>query len=125
MADSNSQETTFPVQYEGEFVLTRSGSKDFGIICSMTGLPEGKIRLRAGKQADAKGDYGEKHIERPERLEQLKQNGYNNARDFVEDVAQHYETIHKGRGDGIILSKKGKIRDTTLFVALTPHEQGD
>ena len=81
--------------------------------------------MRTGKQADEKGDYGEMHIERPERLAQLRQNGYNNARDFVENVAQHYETIYKGRTNGIILLKKGENRDTTLFVSLTPHEQGN
>ena len=127
MPDNSKQETETicPVKYEGEFVLTRSGSINFGTIKTETGLTEGKIRLRTGKQADEKGDYGEKHIERPDRLAQLRQNGYTNARDFVEDVAQHYEAIHKGRGSGIILSKKGEKRDTTLFVALTPHEKGN
>jgi hypothetical protein len=127
MTNGNKQEmeNKLPVQYEGEYVLTRNGSKDFGEITTETGLPEGKIRLRTGKQADEKGDFGEKHIERPERLAQLRQNGYTNARDFVEDVAQNYQTIHKGRDKGIILSKKGEIRDTTLFIALTPSEHGD
>ena len=107
-----------PVQHDGEFVLTSDGSKDFGEITVETGLLPGKIRLRRGLQADERGDYGEKHIERPERLSQLKQNGYNNARDFVQDVAQNYEAIYKGRGNGLILSKRGKERDTTLFVEL-------
>jgi len=114
-----------PVQHDGEFVLTRDGSRDFGEIKAETGLIEGKIRLRTGIQADTRGDYGEKHIERPERLIQLQQHGYNNARDFVEDVAGNYEGVYKGRGNGIILSKKGGKRDTTLFVELTPCEQGD
>jgi len=112
-----------PVQHDGEFVLTADGSRDFGEIKAETGLKEGKIRLRTGIQADERGDYGEKHIERPERLVQLKQNGYNNARDFVEDVASNYEAIYKGRGNGLILSKKGEKRDTTLFVELTPCDQ--
>jgi len=114
-----------PVQHDGEFVLTCDGSRDFGEIKAETGLIEGKIRLRTGVQADKRGDYGEKHIERPERLIQLKQNGYNNARDFVEDVAGNYEAIYKGRGNGLILSKKGKMRDTTLFVELTSCDQND
>jgi len=114
-----------PVQHDGEFVLTCDGSRDFGEIKAETGLIEGKIRLRTGVQADKRGDYGEKHIERPERLIQLKQNGYNNARDFVEDVARNYEAIYKGRGNGLILSKKGEKRDTTLFVELTLCDQDD
>ena len=114
-----------PVQHDGEFVLTCDGSRDFGEIKAETGLIAGKIRLRTGVQADKRGDYGEKHIERPERLIQLMQNGYNNARDFVEDVARNYEAIYKGRGNGLILSKKGKMRDTTLFVELTPSDQDD
>jgi hypothetical protein len=115
--------TKNPVRYDGEFVLTREGNKDFGKIKAETGLPEAKIRLRTGKQVDEKGDYGEKHIERPERLDQLKQNGYTNARDFVEDVAKNYEAIYKGRGNGLILSKNGEKRDTTLFVELMPNDE--
>jgi hypothetical protein len=65
--DSNS-----PVKHEGEYVLTKTGKKDFGEIKSDTGLEPGKIRLREGKQNEEKGDYGEKHIERPDRLAQLK-----------------------------------------------------
>ena len=66
-----------------------------------------------------------RNIERPERLVQLRQNGYSNARDFVEDVARNYEGIYKGRGNGLILSKKGEKRDTTLFVELTLCDQDD
>ena len=113
------------VRYDGEYVLTSDGSRNFGEIKAETGLIEGKIRLRTGIQADERGDYGEKHIERTERLVQLKQNGYNNARDFVEDVARNYETIYKGRGNGLILSRKGAKRDITLFVELTPCGQDD
>jgi hypothetical protein len=119
------EEKAVQVKYDGEFVLTGSGSRDFGEIKAETGLVEGKIRLRTGKQADERGDYGEKHIERAERLAQLRQNGYANARDFVEDVAKNYEAIYKGRGNGLILTKKGEIRDTTLFVELMPSLEDD
>jgi hypothetical protein len=114
-----------PVQHNSEFVLTSDGSKDFGEIKAETGLVGGKIRLRTGKQADERGDYGEKHIERPERFAQLRQNGYANVRDFVEDVARNYEAIYKGRGNGLILTKKGEIRDTTLFVELMSSLEDD
>ena len=113
------------VQYDGEFVLTKDGKKDFGEIADETGLPAGKIRLRTGEHRDEIGGYGEKHMERPDRLLQLKNNGYDNARDLVEDVAQNYEAIYQGRGDGIIVTKKGSERDTTIYVALTFSEDGD
>jgi hypothetical protein len=119
------REITIPVQHDGEFVLTSNGSHNFGEIKAETGLVEGIICLRTEVQAGEKGDYGEKHIERPDRLAQLRQHGYDNARDFVEDVARNYEAIYKGRGSGFILTKKGEKRDTTLFVALTLGDQGD
>jgi hypothetical protein len=113
------------VQYDGEYVLTKDGKKDFGEIAGETGLQAGKIRLRTGEHEDEIGGYGEKHMERPDRLHQLKNNGYENARDLVEDVAQNYEAIYQGRGDGIIVTKKGSERDTTIYVALTFSEDGD
>ena len=63
---------TPPVQHIGEFVLTKNGSLDFGEIPSeiarVIKRQEGKIRLRIGVEIDnAIGNYGEKHIERPER----------------------------------------------------------
>jgi len=122
-------ENECPVQYDGEYVLTKGGSKDFGEI-----LPEiamkirrqaGKIRLRAGVHEGMRGDFGEKHIERPERLKQLNSNGYKNARDLVQDVASSYDAIFKGDGLRIVLSKKGTATDTSIFLELTPAEGGD
>jgi hypothetical protein len=112
------------VQHEGEYVLTREGSKDFGEITSETGLQPGKIRLRIGEHNDTKGDYGEKHIERPDRLNQLKQNGYNNARDLVEDIAKDYDSMYLGKGNGIILGKRDRQKDRTIFVELKPSAEG-
>ena len=75
------------VKYDGEYVLTTDGSKDFGEISSeiaeVIKRQSGKIRLRIGVQNNNIGDYGEKHIERPERLNQLKMFGFDNARDFI------------------------------------------
>jgi len=80
------------VQHDGEFVLTCDGSKDFGEISPEIAREirrqAGKIRLRIGKQEGKRGDFGEKHIERPDRLKQLNNNGYQNARDLVQDVAR-------------------------------------
>ncbi|GMO28482.1 MAG: hypothetical protein Ta2B_09220 [Termitinemataceae bacterium] len=108
------------VEHEGEFVLTRSGRKDFGEIHLNVGKymrrQAGKIRLRIGK-ADEHGGFGESHIQRPKRLAQLQQNGYDNARDFVEDAAASYDSIYEGKGKGLILVKNG-IKDATLYVEL-------
>ncbi|GMO53866.1 MAG: hypothetical protein Ta2G_12470 [Termitinemataceae bacterium] len=112
------------VEHDGDYVLTRDGKKDFGEIASETGLQAGKIRLRTGKQKDEIGDYGEKHIERPKRLEQLRKNGYANARDLVEDVATNYTSIYKGKRSGIIVTKDGIKRDTTIYLALAPSDNG-
>jgi len=118
-----------PVRYEGEFVLSRDGNKDFGEISKETAQKirrqAGKIRLRIGRHEGKYGDFGEKHIEREKRLQQLKENGYENARDLVQDVAISYDAIYKGEGSRLILSKQGNITDTSLFVELIPAKQGD
>jgi hypothetical protein len=71
-----------PVQHDGEFVLTRNGNKDFGgispEIAKEIRRQPGKIRLRIGKEEGERGNFGEKHIERPDRLQQLQDNGYKN-----------------------------------------------
>ena len=112
------------VQHDGEFVLTSHGSKDFGEI-SLEIAREirrqaGKIRLRVGVHKGKRGDYGEKHIERPDRLQQLKKNGYENARDLVQEVAASFDAIFKGEGSRIILSKQGTVTNTSIFIELTP-----
>jgi hypothetical protein len=85
------------VQHEGEYVLTTDGKKDFGEIspdvAQAIRRQAGKIRLRAGEQNGKPGDYGEKHIERRERLQELYSSGYKNARDFVQDVARNYTAL--------------------------------
>jgi hypothetical protein len=117
------------VRYEGEFVLTSNGSKDFGEISPETAKEikrqSGKIRLRIGVHEGKPGDYGEKHIEPPERILQLNANGFNNARDLVQDVAGSFDAIYKGNGLRLILSKQGKITNTSIFVELTPSADGD
>ncbi len=116
------------VQHDGEFVLTRSGNKDFGEIspeiARQIRRQAGKIRLRIGKQEGERDNYGEKHIERPDRLQQLRDNGYENARDFVQDVAENFNSIYAGKGSRLVLYKKGK-NDTMIYVELTPSEESD
>ena len=117
-----------PVQHEGEFVLTCDGSRDFGEISPEIAREirrqAGKIRLRIGKQQGERGNYGERHIERPDRLQQLRNNGYENARDLVQDVAKNFCSIYAGKGSRIILYKKGD-NDTMIYVELTPSKEGD
>jgi len=117
------------VQHDGEFVLTRDGSKDFGEIspeiAQKIRRQAGKIRLRIGKQEAEKGNYGEKHIERKERMKELRSNGYENARDFVQDVASGYTAIYGGESGRLILYKKIDKKGISLFVELTPSQDGD
>jgi len=118
-----------PVQHDGEFVLTCDGSRDFGEISP--GIAReirrqaGKIRLRIGKQRDERGNYGEKHIERKERLKELQSNGYQNARDFVQDVAGGYTAIYAGKSRRLSLYKKIDKKGITLFIELMPSPEGD
>ena len=122
------QKNILPVQYEGEFVLTREGSKDFGEIsseiASIIRRQAGKIRLRIGRQEHDSGNYGEKHIERPDRLLQLRENGYENARDFVQDVAQHYNAIYPSESSRLVLYKKTDRKGGSLFIELIPSPEG-
>ena len=117
-----------PVQHDSEFVLTRSGSKDFGEIspeiAQKIRRQAGKIRLRIGKQEGERANYGEKHIERSDRLQQLRDNGYENARDLVQDIAAYFNSIYAGRGSRLVLYKKGN-NDAMMYVELTQSEEDD
>jgi len=117
------------VQYEGEFVLTRDGKKDFGEIspeiAKIIRRQAGKIRLRIGKQEAEKGNYGQKHIERKKRMKELRSNGYENARDFVKDVATGYKAIYSGEHGRLLLYKKIDKKGISLIVELMPSQEGD
>ena len=112
------------VQYDGEYVLTKSGSKNFGEITEEIARAikreKGKIRLRIGKEDKGeRGNYGEKHINRQTRLSQLKNAGFENARDFVEFIASDYDGIYKGIGASLIICKKMNTCNI-LYIALEP-----
>ena len=115
-----------PVQYDGEFVLTVDGKKDFGEISEEIALAimreKGKIRLRIGKQNNDMGDYGEKHIERPERLAQLKHAGFDNARDFISFTCNNYDEIYSS-GKRLLLTKTDGGH--TCIIELKPSEEDD
>lgn len=117
-----------PVQHEGEFVLTKAGSIDFGEISEeiskIIGRQKGKIRLRIGMQLEHnRNNFGEKHIERTARLKDLKAAGFNNARDFVEYVCKDYDAIYPN-GIGLILLKHGE-RFNTAYIQLIPATDND
>ena len=121
------ESTKIPVQYEGEYVLTSSGSKDFGEITSeiakVIKRQAGKIRLRIGiEQKGNKGNFGERHIERPARLEQMRSAGFECARDLVEAVCSDFDEIYEN-GRDLLLYKYGK-NDTMAYVELTPMPDG-
>ncbi len=113
-----------PIQYNGSYVLTSRGSKDFGEItdeiAKMIHRESGKIRLEVGFQKDGRG-YGEKHIERPDRLKQLKNNGFENARDFIEYIARDFDAIFQGEGNNIVLVKEG-TSSSVAFLALKQND---
>ena len=115
-----------PVQYDGEFVLTVDGKKDFGEISEEIALAimreKGKIRLRIGKQNNDMGDYGEKHIERPERLAQLKLAGFENARDFISFTCNNFDEIYSS-GKRLLLTKTDGGH--TCIIELKPSEEDD
>jgi len=117
------------IRYDGEFVLTRDGSKDFGEItqeiAQIIRRQAGKIRLRIGKQERDKDNFGEKHIERPDRLCQLQENGYKNARDLVHEVASGYTAIYSGENGRLILYKKLNKKGAALFIMLMASSNDD
>ena len=113
------------VKYDGDYVLTSSGSKDFGEItlevAKIIKRECGKIRLEIGFQKDGHG-YGESHIERSERIKQLKKNGFENARDFIEFILNDYDAIYQGKASNIIIAK---ITDNAniVFLSLKQNEK--
>lgn len=115
-----------PVQHDGEFVLTVDGKKDFGEISEEIAFvimrEKGKIRLRIGQQNNDMGDYGEKHIERPERLEQLKQAGFENARDFIAFICNNFDEIYSS-GKRLLLTKTEGGH--TCIIELKPSDEDD
>lgn len=123
------EEAEKEVKYDGNFVLTKDGKKDFGEITSeigkAIGRQAGKIRLEIGEQGknENKG-YGEKHFQRAKRIKNLKDAGYNTARDFVEDVSKDYDAIYQGQGTTLVIVK---IKNGLLaeYISLKPAEDND
>ena len=128
-SDEQQEGSIPPVQHEGEFVLTRKGSKDFGEITPEIALSirrqPGKIRLRVGEQdISSEQGYGEKHIERPKRRKQMELLGFTNARDFVAYVAENFDEIYEGNHGSLNLHKKG-VHHTVIISRMETSAHGD
>lgn len=80
------------------FVLNSKGELEFGRIEQQSGLTEAPILLSEGviTNPKTKDGYGLIHIE-ARHGEQIRQNGYANAIEFIEDVANHWETIMEAK----------------------------
>jgi pyruvate formate lyase activating enzyme len=123
------------VEYDGEYVLTKDGGKDFGEIPESivefinTNRPDrvplkaGHIRLRIGTNEKGQRGFGQKHIERTNnkdnRLKQINDNGFENARDLVQYVAQNYDAIYPGKYAPIMLVKYNGKTDPAICVELS------
>ena len=98
------------------FVLNSKGSIDFGYITEEMNLPPAPIRIAEGDD-----NYGLRHIEL-RHGDQLRNNGFRSAYEFVEYVSGNFTEIKEGR-DGSYLLEKGDSYHNTLFVALS--REGD
>ena len=109
-------------RYSGEFALTKSGSIDFGEIspeiAKAIKRQSGKIRLRIGKQVNGEKDnYGEAHINRESRKNQLNDIGYADARGAAEDIAMNYDEIYEN-GIGLLLRNSN---NATAYICIEPN----
>lgn len=118
------------IKHDGEFVLSSKGSKDFGEITpeisKNINRQAGKIRFTKGYQNpnDERDGFGEEHFNRTKRIRQLKAVGYENSRDFVEDVSKNFTKIYQGRGASLILLKEGD-KNSLEYIELTPSDDED
>lgn len=122
--DIQEESLNYSSEHSGQdfFARTKSGSLDFGEIPSdiaqSAGIPAAPIRLETGNRSG-----GETHINRPERLEQIQDAGYQNASDLIEDVSRNYNQIYRGK-DGTLLLAKKNGKALISFVELMPIEGG-
>lgn len=105
-----------------EFVKSNRGGVDFGEISPEVAetirYAPGPVRLQAGSAR-----FGDLHINQ-KHLKELNQEGYRDAREFVEDVAGNYNAIFQGQGDSLLLVKRnGKAK--VAFIEIEPSLDGD
>jgi len=123
LAEDEDVEYIFESTQPNEFIKAPNGSINFGEITAQISneihRQAGFIRLRQG---DAK--YGETHINRKDRLKQLRQNNYEEAKVVAFDLAQHYNAIYKGDGRTLLLVKKQGLV-VLGYIQLEAAEDGD
>lgn len=120
-------QNTSEVKYKDGYVLTKNGSKDFGEItkdfAKEIKRQAGKIRLQKGWHDELTDEgFGEAHIERPKRMKQLNQVGFNNARDFIENICNGYDAIYSS-GKSLMFVKTKDL--FTCIAELTPNKEAD
>ena len=93
------------------FVLNSKGSIDFGYITEEMNLTPAPIRVAEGNE-----DYGLAHIEL-RHGEQLRNNGFRSAYDFVEFVTTCFDSIKQGHDDTFLIEAHNEHNDT-LFIKL-------
>ena len=98
------------------FVLNSKGSIDFGYITEEMNLPAAPIRIAEGNER-----YGLLHMEQ-RHGEQIRDNGFSTALEFVEYVSINFDRIRQGNNDTCLLEVTGGNHNETLFVRLFQSE---
>jgi len=111
------------------FVLSSKGLTNFGEVTADSGLPAAPIKLSIGENTkDVKGKnhgYGLLHIEASHGT-QIRKAGFHSIEEFVENVAENYDTIREGSLIGkkqTYLLEVSDEHNNTLFVQLSRDAQ--
>ena len=111
------------------FVLSSKGLTNFGEVTADSGLPAAPIKLSIGENTkDVKGKnhgYGLLHIEASHGT-QIRKAGFHSIEEFVENVAENYDTIREGSLIGkkqTYLLEVSDEHNNTLFVQLSRDGQ--
>ena len=111
------------------FVLSSNGLTNFGEVTADSGLPAAPIKLSIGENTkDVKGKYhgyGLLHIEASHGT-QIRKAGFHSIEEFVENVAENYDTIREGSIIGkkqTYLLEVSDEHNNTLFVQLSRDGQ--
>ena len=111
------------------FVLSSNGLTNFGEVTADSGLPAAPIKLSIGENTkDVKGKnhvYGLLHIEESHGT-QIRKAGFHSVEEFVENVAENYDTIREGSLIGkkhTYLLEVSDEHNNTLFVQLSRDAQ--
>ena len=116
-------------EYGKPFVLSSNGLTNFGEVTADSGLPAAPIKLSIGENTkDVKGKnhgYGLLHIEASHGT-QIRKAGFHSIEEFVENVAENYDTIREGSLIGkkqTYLLEVSDEHNNTLFVQLSRDGQ--